>query len=156
MKNLLAEFYRRLRYAALLSLLNPWTECSEGVYRRPHNHNRRLRYVCHGILLSLLYLLVNWVVRLGGVYRRPHSRIISNLIEYIEPKPLDIPWPMLVLIQSLQKQKILQSSNLESMRLVQLWWKYPLASRLHAHKISAHRFECDPKWLNRRYLPSQF
>ncbi len=48
-------------------------------------------------------------------------RINSNLIEYIEPKPLDIPWPRLVLIQSLQKQRILQSSNLESTRLALLW-----------------------------------
>ncbi len=35
-------------------LISPWTEWSEGLYRRPHLHNRRLRYVYRSILLSLL------------------------------------------------------------------------------------------------------
>ena len=37
----------------------------KGVYLRPQYHYRRLRYACHGILLSLLYLPVDWVVRRG-------------------------------------------------------------------------------------------
>jgi hypothetical protein len=46
------DTYATAYYSACL--ISPWTECSEGVYRRPRHLYRRLRYVCHGILLSLL------------------------------------------------------------------------------------------------------
>ena len=67
---IIADFdtYATAYYSACLN--TPWTECPEGVYRRPHYYNRRLRYAYHRILLSLLDS--PWTECPEGVYRRPH------------------------------------------------------------------------------------